>query len=110
MPDPTQPHASPRSSSAATPRRDGDTDDVAEALERRGLAAPAAILMDAHRPLLPVLRQAALFLAPFAGPLLGRKHVDGLRAATTEADAYDRLATRLSRGPGVAPADDARRR
>lgn len=110
MPDPTQLHASPRSSSAATPRRDGDPDDVAEALERRGLAAPAAILMDAHRPLLPVLRQAALFLAPFAGPLLGRQRLDRLRAATTDVDAYDRLATRLSGRAGPPPADDDRRR
>lgn len=89
MPDPTQ---------SQLPTE--EIDEIAAQLSRRGLAAPAAILLDAHRPLLPVLGQAALFLAPFAGPLLGRRGISGLQAVSGgDPDAYDHLVERLT-GPG----------
>jgi hypothetical protein len=85
MADPTQPQLPTE-----------EIDEIAAQLSRRGLAAPAAILLDAHRPLLPALRQAALFLGPFAGPLLGRRVAAGLEAVSDDEAAYDRLAGRLS--------------
>ncbi|HEX2221034.1 MAG TPA: hypothetical protein VHK06_00750, partial [Candidatus Limnocylindria bacterium] len=42
---------------------------LAAAIERRGLAAPAALILDAHRPLVPLLGAAAAFVRPLLGPL-----------------------------------------
>ena len=71
---------------------------LADALERRGLGAPAAILLDAHRPLLPLIRQGAIFLGPFLNPLLGRTRLGILREALDDPDLYDALAARLAGG------------
>jgi hypothetical protein len=49
-------------------------ESIAEALRRRGLAAPARLLLDAHRPLRPLLAETGVFLAPVLGPLLGRRY------------------------------------
>lgn len=78
------------------PGRDEALASISRDLAQRGLAAPAAILLDAHRPLLPILRLAGIFLAPFAGPLLGRWRLDRLVAAGADPAAYDRLAGRLA--------------
>ena len=71
-------------------------DALADELERRGIGAPAAILMDAHRPLLPLLRQGVIFLGPLLGPLLGARRFGMLRHAVEHPAAYDRLAARLA--------------
>jgi hypothetical protein len=70
-------------------------DALADELERRGIAGPAAILMDAHRPLLPLLRQGAIFLGPLLSPLLGPRRVGALREALEDPATYDRVAARL---------------
>ena len=70
-------------------------DAVADELERRGIGGPAAILMDAHRPLLPLLRQGAIFLGPLLGPLLGPRRHGLLRQALDDPGTYDRIAARL---------------
>lgn len=45
---------------------------VAQELERRGLAAPARLLIDAHRPLGPLLADAGAALGPLLGVIGGR--------------------------------------
>jgi hypothetical protein len=72
-------------------------DALADELERRGVGGPSAILLDAHRPLLPLIRQGAIFLGPLLGPLLGPRRFDLLRQALADPAAYDRLAARLER-------------
>jgi hypothetical protein len=72
-------------------------DALANELERRGVAAPAAILMDAHRPLLPLVQQGAIFLGPLLSPLLGARRFGMLRRALDDPAAYDRIAVRLAR-------------
>ena len=72
-------------------------DALADELERRGVAAPAAILMDAHRPLLPLLQQGAIFLGPLLKPLLGARRFGMLRRALDDPATYDRIAARLAR-------------
>lgn len=52
---------------------------LATELDRRGLGAPAGLLLDAHRPLRPLLSDVALFLDPVLGPLLGDR-LRGIRA------------------------------
>jgi hypothetical protein len=39
-------------------------DELLVALHRRGLSAPLRLLVDAHRPIAPVLTDAAAMLAP----------------------------------------------
>jgi hypothetical protein len=48
--------------------------ELADTLRRRGLAAPARLLLDAHRPLLPLLAEAGAFLGPLLRPVLGRRY------------------------------------
>jgi hypothetical protein len=74
--------------------RGDPTDHLAEELERRGVAAPARLLLDAHRPLRPLLAQAGIFLGPLAGPLLGRRFAE-LQGTLEDDAAYDRLVARL---------------
>lgn len=110
MPDPTESDLTPRTSPAtAEVGRDDEIEMISAELSRRGLATPAAILLDAHRPLLPVLRQAALFLAPFAAPLLGRRRIDLLRATAADPVAYDHLTERLAARRSDRPAGGGER-
>jgi hypothetical protein len=71
-------------------------DLLADELERRGVGAPAAILMDAHRPLLPLIRQGAIFLSPLLNQILGPRRLGMLRQALDDPDAYDSLTARLA--------------
>ena len=71
-------------------------DLLADELERRGVGAPAAILLDAHRPLLPLIRQGAIFLGPLLGGLLGPRRDAILRQAIHDPATYERLAARLA--------------
>jgi hypothetical protein len=70
---------------------------VADELERRGLAAPARLLLDAHRPLAPLISSAATFVAPLVGSLAG---AGGSRmlALFEEPDGIDVLIARLDGG------------
>ena len=80
------------------------SDSLADELERRGVAGPAAILMDAHRPLLPLLRHGVIFLGPLLSPLLGSRRFGVLRSMVEDPVAYDRVAARLARErPDPAP-------
>lgn len=73
------------------------TGPVAEELERRGLGAPALLLLEAHRPLRPLLSLGATFLMPIARPLLGAAATAAARSLDDD-EAYDRLLARLRRG------------
>ena len=99
MPLPTKDHAvaaeNPLAPGAAG---SADAETLAAELERRGLAAPTALLLDAHRPLLPLLRQASIFLGPFLGPISGARLLRAARSALDEPEFYDRLTDRLGRG------------
>ena len=83
-------------------------DLLADELERRGVGAPAAILLDAHRPLLPLIRQGAIFLGPLLGPLLGPRRHGILSHAIHDPATYERLAARLAeKRPEKPPEDQA---
>ena len=69
---------------------------VAEELDRRGLAAPAALLVDAHRPLAPLVADLAAALGPIARALLGHR-ADDLRTIAEDPDGLDRLTDELRR-------------
>ncbi|MGH2418588.1 MAG: hypothetical protein ACRDFY_09670 [Candidatus Limnocylindria bacterium] len=63
---------------------------VARELGRRGLAAPARLLIDAHRPLAPLLADAGAALGPLLGVLAGRPAV-AMRDLLEDEAAMDRV-------------------
>ncbi len=69
--------------------------DLAGMLRRRGLAAPARILLDAHRPLRPLLAEAGAFLDPVLGSVLGRRFA-AVRRVLEDPDAYDAVIEELT--------------
>ena len=75
------------------------TDDrseiIAAGLRRRGLGPPALLLLEAHRPLRPLLSSLALFLQPLSRPLLGVRTVIAQQALDDD-DVYDALLDRLT--------------
>jgi hypothetical protein len=75
-------------------RVDGSADLAAE-LRRRGLAAPARLLLEAHRPLQPLLGDLATFFSPMLRPLLGG-HAARLGAALGDDGGIDRLMEQLA--------------
>jgi hypothetical protein len=70
--------------------------EIARGLERRGLGAPARLLLEAHRPLRPLLAETAAFLSPLARPLLGRRFTAVAGILDHEAG-YDELIDALDR-------------
>jgi len=77
------------------------TEPLIGELRRRGLHAPARLLLDAHRPLRPLLANALTFLSPLSRPLLGARLEAVERALASDAD-YDRLVRGLDE-----PAEEA---
>jgi len=67
---------------------------VAEELDRRGLAAPAALLVDAHRPLAPLVADLAAAIGPLARALLGHR-ADDMRMIAEDPDGLERLTDEL---------------
>ena len=76
---------------------DDVSEPIARELERRSLVVPALLMLQAHRPLRPLLSIGATFLLPIARPLLGPAAVATARTLDDDG-AYDRLLDRLRRG------------
>jgi hypothetical protein len=74
--------------------RDERTAALATELRRRGLDAPALLLLHAHRPLRPLLGNLALFLSPLTRPVQSRA-LQGLSDGLASDDGYDRLIREL---------------
>ena len=70
---------------------------VADELQRRGLAAPARLLVDAHRPLAPLIGSAATFLGPLVAGIAGERGSRMLRLLE-EPDGIATLIAQLDRG------------
>jgi hypothetical protein len=67
---------------------------LAEALDRRGLRVPAQILVDAHRPLAPLLGDIASALGPLAR-LVGGRPAGELAALVEDPAGLERLTGEL---------------
>jgi hypothetical protein len=87
------------------------TDDAARrlamALEARGLATPGRLLVDAHRPLWPLLSDLAAAFGPLLAPVAGRTGAD-IAALLDDPDGLDGLATELEPRSRRGPRADAR--
>ena len=67
---------------------------LATELRRRGLDVPALLLLEAHRPMRPLLGNLAIFLSPIVRSLHSRV-LDGVVAGVDSDDAYDALVEEL---------------
>lgn len=67
---------------------------MAEALDRHGLAAPARLLADAHRPLGPLLADVGMAIGPLARAI-GGSRVGELTRWLEQPDALERLVEAL---------------
>jgi hypothetical protein len=67
---------------------------IAAALNRRGLAAPARLLVAAHLPLAPLLADAGAAIGPILGAV-GGGAVRDLRSLVEDADGMERLVAAL---------------
>jgi hypothetical protein len=67
---------------------------IASALVRRGLAAPARLLVDAHRPLAPLLSDVGAALGPLMAAVAGPA-ADDVRQLVDDAEGLDRLVESL---------------
>lgn len=67
---------------------------VARELDRRGLAAPARLLADAHQPLGPLLADLGVAIGPLARAIGGGR-IGPLSTWLEEPDALDRLIVEL---------------
>ena len=74
---------------------DDRSENIAAELRRRGLGPPALLLLEAHRPLRPLLSSLALFLQPLSRPLLGAR-ADGVQQALDDDECYEALIDRLA--------------
>lgn len=70
---------------------------IAEELERRGLAAPTRLLADAHRPLGPLLGDLGVAIGPLAR-VLGGTTVGSVTRWLEDPEALDRLVVALDEG------------
>jgi hypothetical protein len=74
--------------------RDDPARRVAEELWRRGLGAPARLLLDAHRPLAPLLSDAGAALSPILGAV-GSRPAGLLRDLLNDGTAIERVVAEL---------------
>ena len=85
---------------------DGPARRVAETLDRRGLAVPARLFADAHRPLAPLLSDLGSAVGPLIGAAFGHRASDA-NALLTDELGLDRLIDHLDRriqgGGGAEP-------
>lgn len=86
--------------------RDDAARRVAEALDRRGLAAPGRLLADAHRPLAPLLADLGVALGPLLGTAFGASASD-LRAILDDPRGLERVIEELDHRPSQGPRADA---
>lgn len=70
---------------------------IARGIRARGLALPAVLLLEMHRPLGNLVREAANLGAPFLSMLVGPRQTASFREALSEPRAVERLITLLER-------------
>ncbi|NLE75653.1 MAG: hypothetical protein GX605_02725 [Chloroflexi bacterium] len=72
---------------------------AAAALERLGVAAPAAFFLEWNRPLAFLGSQALLFAGPFLSPFVAPQTTNDYAALLEDHGGLERLIERLTAGP-----------
>jgi hypothetical protein len=80
---------------------------LAAILERRGLATPARLLTDAHRPLAPLLSDLSAAVAPLLAPAAGRTGSD-IAGVLDDPAGLDGLVAELEARPRRGPRAESR--
>jgi hypothetical protein len=70
-------------------------DAMARFVVERGLAAPAVLFLELHRPLAFIGSQAGIVFSPFLVALFGFQRVDEYTQLMSERDNWDRLIERI---------------
>lgn len=86
---------------------DGPARRLADAFGRHGLAVPARLLADAHRPLEPLLADLGAAVGPLLGSVGGRAASD-VRDLVDRPGGLDRLIDELDRRPREDPGAEPR--
>ena len=73
-------------------------DAVALRLSRWGLSAPAAFLLELHRPFSVLTSQLAIFLQPLLGGVIGDDQVRHFADWLSDEDGVDSLLSRIELG------------
>lgn len=81
---------------------DGPARRLAETFGRHGLAAPARLLVDAHRPLAPLLSDLGAAVGPLLTAVVGRRAAD-VHELVDSPGGLDRLIEELDRRPLEGP-------
>lgn len=76
-------------------RRGQLTEELAQALHRRGLGTPAIALLEAHKPLSFVASQALLALSPLIAVVAGRFPIEDYAGLLEDSSNVDRVISRL---------------
>jgi hypothetical protein len=90
----TRPRGAPGPSTAAA--------RLAAEIERRGLTAPAALLIDAHRPIAPLVAAGSTLLAPLLAAIAPAAARDPM-AVLEDADGLDDLLAALEAATADSP-------
>ncbi len=70
-------------------------DALAQQVVKRGLAAPAVLMLTLHRPLAFIGSQATVALAPLLAPFFGFDKIDQYSQLMSERENWDRLIERI---------------
>jgi hypothetical protein len=81
-------------------RRDEMVEKAAQALVRRGMAAPAALVLEMHRPVSVIGANLVLLGTPLAAPFLTWKFCDDLALFLMDRANIERLARRIEQLAG----------
>lgn len=76
---------------AISPEARSDPERWAEWIAARGLATPAVLFLELHRPLAHLASQFMIIGTPLLAPLLGLERFEGLRELLADDAQYERL-------------------
>ncbi|MEN3001909.1 MAG: hypothetical protein ABDI19_08725 [Armatimonadota bacterium] len=76
-------------------RKEELIETLAQFVVKRGLAAPAVLFLELHRPLAFIGSQAGIVFSPFLVALFGFQRVDEYTQLLSERENWDRLIERI---------------
>ncbi len=84
----------PDENACKTPAEDGPGEAMLRWVKRKGLVLPATVLLEMHRPLMPLAWSAAMIFGAFLAPLFGPDYYRRIEALR-DPGALDRILSRL---------------
>lgn len=72
-------------------------------IERRGMEAPAVLMLESHKPLSFIASQTSVMFAPFLAPFLGFDFVNNYSRLFADRENVERLLQRIESGRAKKP-------